>query len=236
MLRGIQRLANDMKARILGQELIANNLANVNTAGFKSQRAFKAILSESVSSSKGPELRLYTSFEQGPIEQTDRPLDVAINGEGFFVIQTPYGERYTRCGAFTLSEAGILSTLSGEEVLGDGGPIPIDGQKITIGKDGTVYVDGDEAGTLRIVRFEDPQRLIREGNRFAAGDQTPIPVNPDEVEIIQAALERSNVNPIDEMVEMINLHRNFETAQRSIKLQDESARQLIERAGRIGQR
>ncbi len=235
MLRGIERLANDMKARILGQELIANNLANVNTAGFKSQRAFKAILNESVSASNTT-LRLYTSFEQGPIEQTDRPLDVAINGEGFFVIQTPYGERYTRCGAFTLSQSGILTTLSGEPVLGNGGPIPIDGQQVTIGKDGTIYVDGDEVGTLRIVRFEDPQGLLREGNRFAAGKQPPIPINPEETEIIQGALERSNVNPIDEMVEMINLHRNFETAQRSIKLQDQSARQLIEQAGRIGQR
>ncbi len=236
MLRGIQRLASDMKARILGQELIANNLANATTAGFKAQRAFKAVLSERVAASGGDNLRLYTSFEQGPIETTDRPLDLAINGEGFFVIDTPYGECFTRCGAFTLSSNGLLTTMSGEPVLGDGGPIPIDGQEITVGRDGTVYVDGDEVGTLRIVRFDDPQRLSREGNRFAARGATPIPVNPDETEIIQGALERSNVNPIDEMVEMINLHRNFETAQRSIRLQDESARQLIERAGRSGRR
>ena len=236
MLRGIERLANDMKARIVGQELVANNLANATTAGFKAQRAFRTLLNQSVKGSAKQTLRLYTSFEQGPIERTDRPLDLAINGEGFFVIDTPFGERYTRCGAFTLSSNGLLTTMSGEPVLGSGGPIPIDGQEITIGRDGTVYVDGDEVGTLRIVRFDDPQRLVREGNRFAAGGEVALPVNPDETEIIQGALERSNVNPIDEMVEMINLHRNFETAQRSIRLQDESARQLIERAGTSGRR
>lgn len=235
MLRGIQRLAQDMSAKIVKQELIANNLANATTPGFKTQRAFRSLLKATVGAtgdaSEAGSIEAYTSFTQGPIERTHRNLDVAINGEGFFAVDTPYGERYTRCGSFTLTQGGLLATQAGDPVLGAGGPIPISGHNLTVTPDGKVVVDGDEVDTLRIVTFDSPELLIREGNMYAAGGQPGVDADMSQTEVIHAALERSNVSPVDEMVEMISVHRNFEAGQRSIKLQDESARRLMDRSG-----
>jgi flagellar basal-body rod protein FlgF len=238
MLRGIQRLARDMSAKVVKQELIANNLANATTSGFKAQRAFVSTLNEAIGADEGgrlePALGSYTSFAQGPIEKTHRSLDVAINGEGFFAIDTANGERFTRDGCFTLSDAGLLTTQSGDPVLGVGGPITITGSDLSVTPDGKVISDGEEVGTLKVVVFGNPQNLIREGNMFAAQGQPYDEVDMGRTQIIHEALERSNVSPIDEMVEMISIHRSFEAAQRSITLQDESAKQLIDKAGRFG--
>jgi flagellar basal-body rod protein FlgF len=238
MLRGIERLAKDMSAKIVKQELVANNLANATTPGFKTQRAFRSMLEASVGRTGNDRdagtIETYTSFSQGPIEQTHRDLDVAINGEGFFVVDTPYGERYTRSGSFTLASGGLLATQSGDLVLGAGGPIPISGSNLSITPDGKVVVDGDEVDTLRVVTFDSPERLVREGNMYAAESQSAVDADMTRTELIHGALERSNVSPVDEMVEMISIHRSFEAAQRGIRLQDESARRLIERSGGSG--
>ncbi len=239
MLRGIREVSADMTARIFRNDVIAENLANVNTTGYKTQRAFRRVLNEvSTSQSLQPESRIetFTRFAQGEVEITQRPLDVAINGDGFFVIETPIGERYTRCGSFTVSPAGLLTTLRGDVVQGSSGPIMINGSEVTIGRDGRVYVDGGEVGAISIVRFENPSKLVREGNQYAAATEQPIPVDPDQIDLVQGALERSNVNPIDEMVEMIAIQRGFEADQRAIKLQDESARNLIQSAARSNRR
>lgn len=235
MLKGIKEVAADMTARIFRNDAIAENLANVNTAGYKAQRAFRRILNQvSISQGSQSELGVKTStrFAQGEVEITQRPLDVAINGEGFFVIETPQGQRYTRCGSFTISPAGMITAHTGDVVQGSGGPIMINGSQVTIGRDGRVFVDGDEVGSFQIVRFANPSDLVREGNNYAAGDQVPIPLDPDEINLVQGALERSNVNPIDEMVEMIAIQRGFESDQRAIRLQDESARNLLQSAAK----
>jgi len=237
MIRGIERLARDMTAKVFKQEVVANNLANATTPGFKTQRSFVSMLKGMITGTgtqAGPVVDTYSSFEQGPIEHTHRSLDLALDGEGFFAIATPVGERYTRSGSFTLTEAGLLATQTGGTVAGTGGPMAIEGGQITVGRDGTVVVDGEEVGMIRVVTFADPQALIREGNMYASSGQAAREVDFTETAVIQGALERSNVNPIDEMVEMIALHRNFEAAQRGIRLQDESAKQAIERVGQFG--
>jgi flagellar basal-body rod protein FlgG len=239
VLEGIQRLAKDMTAKVRRQEYVADNLANTTTPGFKTQRAFISQLRTSVSEA-GIERDIhqvvgsYTDFAQGPIEQTHRSLDLAIEGEGFFVLSTPNGERYTRCGNFTLDADGYLVSQSGHPVMGTSGPIPITGQDIRITPEGTVVVDNQEIGSLRIVTFGDPQELRRNGNLYSALQAGARDVDMDTTKLIQGALERSNVNPIDEMVEMISIHRGFEADQKSINLQDETAKQLIDRAGRFG--
>jgi flagellar basal-body rod protein FlgG len=235
MLRGIQRVAKDMSAKITKQEMIANNLANATTPGFKAQRAFRSLLKAAVSlggqADESGTVEAYTSFTQGPIEHTHRNLDMAINGEGFFAVDTPYGERYTRSGSFTLTQGGLLATQAGDPVLGAGGPIPISGHNLSVTPDGKVVVDGEEVDTLRIVTFADPGLLVREGNMYASVGESGVEADMTQTEVIHAALERSNVSPVDEMVEMISIHRNFEAGQRAIKLQDESARRLIDRSG-----
>jgi flagellar basal-body rod protein FlgF len=255
MIDGVKKMAKDMSVKVLRQELVANNLANVNTPGFKTQRAFATVLKQSMgaeaarmteadrgssvageatpqpSGEAGQITSIYTSFEQGGIEYTHRDLDLAIDGEGFFVVDTPFGERFTRAGCFTLSEAGLLATYGGSLVMGQGGPIAIQGEAVKVTPDGTVLVDGEEVDTLKIVTFANPENLDRQGNTFAPTTQPYEEVDLSQTQIVQGALERSNVNPIDEMVEMIALHRGFEADQKSITLQIDASKKLMEKIG-----
>jgi len=253
MVDGVGKLAKDMSVKVLRQELIANNLANVNTPGFKTQRAFATLLRKSMgagaaqmgetagvatSKPQGEDeqktVGIYTSFEQGRIEYTHRNLDLAIDGEGFFVVDTPFGERFTRSGSFTLTEVGLLATYGGNLVMGSGGPIAVQGEEVEVTPDGGVVVDGEEVDTIRVVAFSDPENLDRQGNIFASNNARYEDVDFSRTQIVQGALERSNVNPIDEMVEMIALHRGFEADQRSVTLQIEASKKLLERVGDLG--
>lgn len=246
MIDGVKKMAKDMSVKVLRQELIANNLANVNTPGFKTQKAFTTLLKETMSAEATPKplgegggedgqktTGIYTSFEQGRIEYTHRDLDLAIDGEGFFVVDTPYGERFTRAGSFTLNEAGLLATYGGNLLMGQGGPIAIQGENVQVTPDARVVVDGEEVDTLKVVGFSDPQNLSRNGNIFAQTAEPYYEVDFGSTQVVQGALERSNVNPIDEMVEMIALHRGFEADQRGIRLQIDASKKLMERVGNL---
>jgi flagellar basal-body rod protein FlgF len=237
VLKGIDRLAADMTARITRQDILAENLANVSTPGFKTQRLFMSILNESVrSSGRVPDVReygVYTDFSQGPIDVTGRPLDFAIRGDGFFAIETATGEKYTRAGNFTLDEEGTLITNNGDAVMGTSGPITIEGQNFVVSAEGKVIVDESEVGAIKVVTFQRPAGLIRKGNYFEAGGQAPVESEMVETQVLQGALERANVNPIDEMVNMIAVYRGFEADQATIRMQHESAKRLIEHAGNI---
>jgi flagellar basal-body rod protein FlgF len=228
-----------MSAKVTRQEFLADNLANVTTPGFKTQRAFLSVLKTKIgragaAADSEQVVSSYTDFSQGPIEPTHSKLDLAIDGDGFFVIDTPEGEKYTRCGNFTLTAEGFLATQAGHPVMGSGGPIPIIGQEVTVTPEGTVMVDNEEIGALRIVTFPNPQDLVRNGNKYAAVAGMAREADMNQTRIIQGGLERSNVSPIDEMVEMITIQRGFEADQKSINLQDQSTKQLIERAGSSG--
>jgi flagellar basal body rod protein FlgG len=167
------------------------------------------------------------------VDVTNRPLDFAIQGEGFFAVETSTGERYTRAGNFTLDEEGTLTTNRGDAVVGSSGPISIESQDFMVSAEGKVIVDGAEIGAIKIVTFDNPRALVRRGNYYESGGQGAAESEMIETRVLQGAIERANVSPIDEMVNMIAIHRGFETDQATIKLQDETARKLIERAGNI---
>ena len=238
MIRGIERLAKDMTVRMLRQDAVASNLANATTSGYKTQRTFGSVLEDAVGGAGQTERAgaadLYTDFSQGPIDRTERQLDVALEGEGFFVVDTPVGLRFTRCGNFTLSDDGTLVTQAGHPVLGGSGPITVTGDSVVITAEGAIYANNEEIGSLRVVTFDNLQSLANEGNMFASLVEEGRPCDMKSTQVIQGALERSNVSPIDEMVEMIAVQRGFEAGQKAITLQDESAKQLIDRAGSIG--
>lgn len=238
VLKGIDRLAADMTARITRQDMLAENLANASTPGFKTQRLFMTLLKESVlSGGKVTDNRaygIYTDFSPGPVDVTNRPLDFAINGEGFFAIETATGERYTRAGNFTLDEEGTLTTNRGDVVSGTSGPITIESEDFMVSAEGKVIVEGAEIGAIKIVTFRDPRALVRRGNYYASGGQPAVESEMIGTQVLQGALERANVSPIDEMVNMIAVHRGFETAQASIKMQDDGVKKLIDNAGNIG--
>ena len=219
-------------------DVVANNVANVNTAGFKADHTlFEEYLSPGAHEDnfmRGDRRLSYVQdrgtfrdFSQGATDQTKNPLDVAIDGSGFLVVQTAGGERYTRDGGLQLNGQGQLVTAGGDPVLGTAGPIvfqPTD-HDINIAADGTITVqDGtsrtdSQRGQLRLVSFPEAQKLLKEGsNLYAAGEGA---AQPDLKSVVhQGFIEKSNVSGVAEMSRMIEVTRAY--SQMSTLLQQES--------------
>jgi flagellar basal-body rod protein FlgF len=209
-------------------EVVANNIANLNTTGYKSDGAmFAEYLMPGTRAGGGGEQRLsyvqdratWHNFNAGPTHQTGNPLDVSIDGDAFLVVQTARGERYTRNGALQLNATGQLVTSAGDAVLGEGGPIQFQNtdHDIAINADGTITVRegantvSDSArGKLRLVRFDGVQQLQKDGTSLFAAPNgaTPQPA-PSSVRIVQGAIEQSNVSGVIEMSRMIELTRTY---------------------------
>jgi flagellar basal-body rod protein FlgF len=209
-----------------GQAQAANNLANANTTGFKAD--FDAYRSMPLFGEGHPS-RVYAlaerpgiDFSTGTIERTGNDFDVAINGDGFFAVQAPDGtEAYTRAGEFQVTATGQLLTADGLPVLGNGGPIALPpSQNVVIGTDGTITTrpNGQEPNTLaqvdrlRLVRPLDMSQMIKGADGlFRQKDGLPAPIDAS-VAVTQGALERSNVNPVTQMISMIENARQYEMA------------------------
>jgi flagellar basal-body rod protein FlgF len=238
-------------------EILANNLANANTPGFKRLlTTFDSVQPQSRQPvaldpetrtepslrpiQPGSLLRMRTALDlkPGPIQITDNPLDVAIDGEGFFVVRTPQGEQYTRNGSFTLDAEGRITTREGLPVLGDGGPIEIpSGSHIEIASDGSVTANGSSVGRFKLVRPANRYALSPEGAtrlRQAGGAPRPATMPPEEVRVQSGALEESNTNPISELVQMITAQRIFEAGQRVLVANDETLRKATTEVPRAG--
>jgi flagellar basal body rod protein FlgG len=212
-----------MRARLEELDRLAADLANVSTAGYKTERTgtfmverdqFASELDSAVDVVSGVSR---TDFRPGTVATTGRDLDVAIEGNGFFVVQTPAGERYTRNGAFTRRGDGVLTTAAGEPVLGDdGGEITLNPGPVSVGQDGTIRSGNAVAGQLRVVTFESPKDLIREsGARFKAIAGAN-PQDAEGVRLLGGSLEQSNVSVVDVMARLTDLSRNFESLQRGV--------------------
>jgi flagellar basal-body rod protein FlgG len=206
-------------------ELISNHLANANSTGFK-----KDILSFD----KALEATLTTDHAQGGIRVTDNPLDLALQGEGFFKIETAQGMRYTRDGNFTLTDDGQLVTQIGDAVQGENGAIILQGNAIRINEDGQIEVDGEIVDTLQLVHFADLTQLEKDGqNQFVhKGDGETEEMLAGNVAVQQGALELSNISVVHEMTHMIEMHRLFETYQKVIHSFDEMDTKVITEVGR----
>jgi len=213
----------------------ANNLANAKTTGFKadlaearSMQAFGEGLPTRVFSMTA---RASQNFDSGALLTTGRPLDVSVEGEGWLAVQSADGsEAYTRGGHLRLTEAGALETTDGELVIGDAGPIflPLPVSNIQIGRDGTIMIQPEGAPNTELeevarLKLVNPNvRLIEKGNdglfRRKDGEVEPVDIN---VKVLGGALESSNVNPINEMTEMIALQRQFEMQLKMMKTAEE---------------
>jgi flagellar basal-body rod protein FlgF len=209
-------------------DIVANNLANVSTAGYKSQgllfQQYLAGRSGAGTSGQRPlsfvtDPEAFLDFSEGPIENTGNPLDVAIDGNGFLAVQTADGERYTRDGALQLDATGRLVTASGDPVLGTNGPITFSQQEtgIAIGADGTISTSQGLKDRLRLVRFDDPQRLKREGANLYSSDEAPTPIAPGKLRLVSGAIERSNVQPITETTRLIAISRAYQLVANAIQ-------------------
>ena len=207
-------------------DVIANNLANINTNGFKSEKIqFQQFLSTSARAetfqpgdrgiSFVQDRATLPDFSQGPMTQTGSPLDVGISGNGFLVVDTPAGERYTRNGSLQRNSTGELVTIDGYRVRGAQGPIQFDQNDtdILIARDGTISAQNGnqiaDRGKIRLVRFDNPQMLKREGlGLYSASGQTAQPTN-ETTTVVQGMLEKSNVSPVLEMGRMIEVTRAY---------------------------
>ena len=215
-------------------DVIANNLANAAVIGFKRDKiSFQNMLQGAGSASTGTAqgssvpsqdqnlVHILTDFSDGPLRPTGNSLDVAIEGKGFFKIQTPEGIRYTRKGNFSSDEQGLLMTQDGNPVLGKGGPITISGANVMIDKTGKVLVDGSEVGQLDVVDLTKPGLLLKDGaTLFRAAEGNEERPLPETTIVRQGYVEDSNVNVSEEMVSMIHSLRAFESYQKAIHVMD----------------
>lgn len=231
MILEIQTSSEGMSSRIAQQEVIANNLANVNTAGFKKDRVFQEALEQAaVSEERNNEV---TVFEQGALRKSESPLDLALVGDGFFVVQTPNGERYTRNGHFQLDPQGLLILDDDVWVEGMSGPIEIKGP-VTVNERGEIFQGSELLDRLRIVTFDKPFPLRKEGNHlFYSIDDSASPRESTDTSIKQGFLEQSNVNPIEEMVKMLTIYRYFEADQKVLQTQDDLLDRAVNEIGRV---
>ncbi len=215
-------------------DVIATNLANLETAGFKSEHMIFAELIEQTSEGEFLSIVHDVSFvrdlSEGPLTGTQSPLDLAIHGDGYFVVDTPDGERYTRHGVFQLDDTGNIVTTDGHPVLSSGGApiaIPLDATNLTITRDGTISADTNEIGRIKLVQFDDPQALSKVGSGlYDAKDQTPQPSNDSEV--LQGMVEKSNVKGVVQMTRMIDTVRSYQAAAKLVDTEHQRILDAIE--------
>lgn len=215
-------------------EVLTDNLANVNTTGYKGQKAlFEASLPDQFRIRNFGRLdEVSTDYSQGTLQKTERKLDFAIRGSGFFVVDTPMGKGYTRDGSFTVGTNGELLTREGYQVLGEDAPVKLSSADVSVDVLGKLKSGGQTIGALKLAAFNDLTSLRREGGvyRAAPGAQEQ-PVSPN-TQVEQGYLETSNVNAIKAMTTMIEAQRSYETHSKMIQSLDELTRKSIEEVGR----
>jgi len=237
MIRGLFTSKAGMLPQQRRLEIAAQNLANINTIGYKRERiafhnVLKPFLDEDIDENRYPGTTS-VDFSQGVLMQTNNPLDVAIEGDGFFVIETSQGELYTRNGHFSLDAEGRLVTEEGLPVVLSEGDVQIQGQSVSINEKGEIIVDNNVVGRLRIVTFDDLSQLEKlKGSYFRATNTQVVDLSEDDIQLRSGYLETSNVNALDELTNMIEINRYYELGQKSIKAQDETLQSLLNQAGR----
>jgi flagellar basal-body rod protein FlgG len=244
VIKGLWDSGAGMIARGLQADITANNLANNQTTAFKEDRlGFRELIDGRLLLDRGrgvaaPESRLRgggeTRMGQGPLQHTGAPLDFALDGPGFFVVETPDGERYTRDGHFSLSPEGQLQTADGFPVLGEGGSLRLGPGPVEVNGDGVLSQNGTALGSLRVVEFDEPRRLAKLGR--ALWEQPPDDPPPAPARATRAAqgmLEGANLRVVEQMVRLIEQERSYNFAQRALQIQDENLGRAVADIGRL---
>jgi flagellar basal-body rod protein FlgG len=238
----IEALVQSMQVQWQRHEVIANNLANATTPGFKRDDlamvpdavVLASRSANAVALPAGGDLIQWTDFSQGFVQETGRSLDAAVNGPGFFVVDTPAGRRYTRAGAFTVGRDGLLVSPMGATILGTRGPIAVTSSRISIGAAGEVLDSGRLVDTLMVVDFPRPYQFMKEGQTLfapAAGSAEPTPAKG--YEIVGGALESSNTGTVQMMVSMIEVLRTYEVGQRALQAIEEANQHATSDIGKV---
>jgi len=290
MIRGWYTGASGMRAQQWRLDAVANNLANVDTDGYKRDvAAFKAFpellirrqnddgvyLHPFGSADEAPIIgkmgtgvelnELFTNFDQGALKETQSDFDIALDGKGFFTVATPWGERYTRNGSFQLGKEGYLETKEGYPVLGENGPLRVKANNFQIDKDGRVWINAEYADdptimvsrenntweqtalldTLKIVEFDIDRYLEKQGSSLyrETGNETNnngkysgppmIMTGEGRPKVIQGFVEAANVDPVVEMVQMIEVNRAYEANQKVIQTEEAALGVLINQVAKV---
>ncbi len=219
MDRGLYEVSRSMHANLKNMEIVSNNLANINTVGYKSEVPF----SEYLSRMENKPMKQLSNLEEGSLLQTNNKLDFAITGNAYFMIKTEKGIELTRDGRFSLTSDGKLVTNDGYDVITKGGGVNFlealtqKDKEIVVTENGEIKVGEEILDQFSFAKIEDQQLLRRsENGRFFFANQTYELANDDEYKVKQGYLEESNTNPFLEIQEMISIHRDFESAQRAI--------------------
>jgi flagellar basal-body rod protein FlgF len=219
----------------LAKELqsVANNIANLSTTGYRREGVIFAEMVQSLPVEGGSVAMTaararYFDELQGALEETGGSLDLAVEGDGYFMVMTPQGERLTRAGAFTRNAEGIVVNMDGHPLLDEGGgeiTIPFEGRSVGVSSDGTVSVDGAPVARIGLVTVEDRTKLFREAGVLFRAEEAPVPVETGR--ILQGFLEQSNVNPVAELARMVEVQRAYESGQKLIDQEDERIRLVV---------
>jgi flagellar basal-body rod protein FlgF len=226
-------------------DVLTNNLANVNTAGFKRDRiSFESILGgvKNPSQESGsltdapliPSVRIVTDFSAGSLKPTSNTLDLALDGDGFFVVNTPQGKAYTRQGNFHLDSNGKLVNAKGLEVLASGSPVTIKGGNVVINSKGGILVDGNQVASLDIVDFPKPYQLQKEGGTQFITSVPGVEGQPARnTNVRQGFLEDSNVNTLLEMAMLMDTSRSNESCAKMIQSFDNMTSKAVNELGKL---
>jgi flagellar basal-body rod protein FlgF len=237
--------ASGIRARIESLDMLANNIANSSAPGFKADREFYSLYmsAEAAQSPAGtiPEVlpvieREWTDFKQGSLTPTSNPLDLALDGQGFFAADSPAGRVYTRNGSLRLSPVGQLETMDGYAIQSqDGTPIQLDSSKpVDIGPDGEVRQDGQEVARIAVVDFKDSSALSKRGNSYFQVDRASLAPTPaSATRIRQGQLEAANSQPAEAAVRLVNVMRQFESLQKALTIAADMNRRAVEEVAKV---
>jgi flagellar basal-body rod protein FlgG len=237
MIQGLYTAASGMAAHQLRIDVLANNLANVDTPGFKADLVTidQSVIPENLTSDILAPLstvevgRPGMNLAPGALKNTGNPLDLAIIGPGLFVVDTPQGERYTRAGNFVRDAEGFLATQDGFRVLGSDGPVAVPEAGFHVDANGRVA----GGGSLRVVGSERLEGLVKVGaTLFGPAEGAPAPGELTDATVTQGQLEGSNVNVVMGMVEMLATMRTYEAYQKTIQALDQTVGQAANDLGR----
>jgi flagellar basal-body rod protein FlgF len=225
-------------------EIVANNVANMSTSGFKRENPlFEQVLAQIENGGRNDGALTEVAFVRdwgvlrdlsaGPMQQTGGALDLAIDGSAYFVVQTPRGERFTRDGQFKLDDAGRVVTMDGDQVMGEGGALvlPANAKDVKIAPDGAVSAQGNQFGRIRLAAFENERGLRKEGGNLLQTDQPVLP--PARARVQQGFLERSNVQGVTEMTRMIEISRAYSAVSESMSQTEETLKRAVQKLGEV---
>ena len=231
----LAKLKNILTAQINRTDMVSNNLANIGTTGFKKDQVFFHTLSDELEPKDNTTQS--TDFSQGHLRETGNPYDLAISGKGFFNVETENGTGYSRDGSLHIDQDGVLRTKSNLPVLGEGGWINIISEngtpsEVKISETGEIYADGNMVDKIMITDFESPDALIKTGYGLYKANDRAVEFQVDDPIVKQGFLESSNVNPAQEMMELIEIQRQFESVQKMVRAMDDVYKSATQQIGR----